>query len=128
VYEAYRRYADSALFLTGVFRPSLRARPASKSHLRKRAAPVVDHTYYVATGREMYLRAAEHHHRGCAHEPRTLTLLGDNFELYADALQEVSERYIMGFDLGLISNKMLDAMNAGKPTDSARYRRLLESA
>ena len=64
----------------------------------------------------MYLRAAQHHHRDCEHAPRTLAMLGDNFELYADALGEMSERYIMGFDFNLIANKMLDAMNAGRPT------------
>jgi hypothetical protein len=73
----------------------------------------------------MYLRAAEHHHRECPHEPRTLALLGDNFELYADALQEMSERYILGFDFGLMADKMLDAMNTGRPTEAGRYRRLI---
>ena len=125
VYESYRRYADSALFLAGVFRPSLRVRTASRSHLRRRAAPAVDHAYYVSTGREMYLRAAEHHHRDCAHEPRTLAMMGDNFELYADALQEMSERYIMGFDFGLMADKMLDAMNAGRPEEAGRYRGII---
>jgi hypothetical protein len=126
VYEAYRRYADSALFLSGIFHPTLRARIRPRSHLRRRVAPAVDAAYYISTGREMYLRAAQHHHRECEHAPRTLAMLGDNFELYADALGEMSERYIIGFDFGLIANKMLDAMNMSKPAEARRYAGLIE--
>ena len=126
VYEAYRRYADSALFLSGIFHPTLRTRVRPRTHLRRRAAPTVDAAYYISTGREMYLRAAQHHHRDCEHAPRTLAMLGDNFEVYAEALGEVSERYIMGFDFGLIANKMLDAMNASRPAEAQRYLGLIE--
>jgi hypothetical protein len=125
VYEAYRRYADSALFMTGVFSPSLRPRLRARSHLRRRPAPVVDAAYYTSTGKRMYAMAAQHHHRECAHEPSTLAKLGDNFEVYADALREMSERYITGFDFGLIADKMLDAMNAGQRDDARRYGELL---
>jgi hypothetical protein len=125
VYEAYRRYADSALFLSGVFPASLRSRARAKTHLRRRAAPTLDAAYYVATGKDMYRMAARHHHSECSHAPRTLAMLGDNFELYADALNEMSERYISGFDFGLIADKMLDAMNAGRPSDASRYRTLI---
>ena len=42
-YEAYRAYADNALFFAGVFRRSLqRRRPAARSALRSGAAPAVD--------------------------------------------------------------------------------------
>jgi hypothetical protein len=125
VYEAYRRYADSALFLSGIFHSTLRTRIRPRSHLRRRAAPAVDAAYYISTGREMYLRAAQHHHRDCEHAPRTLAMLGDNFELYADALGEMSERYIMGFDFNLIANKMLDTMNADRPAEAERYAGLI---
>jgi hypothetical protein len=53
-------------------------------------------------------------------------MLGDNFELYADALGEMSERYIMGFDFNLIANKVLDAMNASKPAQAKQYAGLIE--
>lgn len=125
VYEAYRRYADSALFLSGVFPSSLTPRPRPKGHLRRNASPTVDAAYYVTTGKQMYRMAAEHPHSECAHAPRTLAMLGDNFELYADALKEVSERYITGFDFGLIADKMLDAMNTGEPATAARYADIL---
>jgi hypothetical protein len=71
----------------------------------------VDASYYVSTGKAMYHMAAQHHHRECAHQPETLEKLGANFEIYADALNEMSERYITGLPMGIIADKMLDAMN-----------------
>jgi len=127
VYEGYRRYADSALFLAGVFSPSLRPKARARSSMRRRtAAPAVDAAYYTSTGKRMYAMASQHHHRECAHAPSTLAKLGDHFEVYADALREVSERYITGFDLGLLADKMLDAMNAGRHEDAGRYRLLVD--
>jgi hypothetical protein len=111
VFEAYRWYADGALFLSGIFPSSLRARSKSASALRRRAAPGVDAAYYVSTGKAMYRMAARDDHAACAHHPGTLAKLADNFELYVDALNEMSERYIMGFDMQLIADKMLDGFN-----------------
>jgi hypothetical protein len=125
IYEAYRRYADSALFLSGVFPSSLRPRLRPRTHLRRRAPSGVDTAYYVATGKQMYHMAAQHHHSQCTHAPRTLAMLGDNFELYSDALNEVSERYITGFDFSLIADKMLDAMNAGETDAVQRFTAML---
>lgn len=122
VYEVYRRYADSALFLSGVFPSSLTPRSRTKTYLRRSASSTIDAAYYITTGKQMYRMAAEHHHNECAHAPRTLAMLSDNFELYADALKEVSERYITGFDFALIADKMLDAMNDGRTADAAAYR------
>jgi hypothetical protein len=120
VYEAYRRYADSALFVAGVYPASLRARPRGRTPLRRRPVPSVDAAYYVATGKAMYHMAARHHHRDCAHRPATLEKLGTHFELYAGALNEMSERYITGLPLGIIADKMLDAMNRHREGRTAR--------
>jgi hypothetical protein len=125
IYEGYRRYADSALFLAGVFPSSLQPKLRPRTHLRRRPTSGVDAAYYVTTGKRMYEMAAQHHHRECAHEPRTLAMLGENFEIYAGALNEMSERYITGFDFGLIADKMLDAMNDGRPSDAHRYAGLV---
>jgi hypothetical protein len=111
VFEAYRWYADGALFLSGVFPSSIRARSKSPSALRRRAAPGIDAAYYVSTGKAMYRMAARDDHASCAHHPGTLAKLADNFELYVDALNEMSERYIIGFDMQLIADKMLDGFN-----------------
>jgi len=111
VFEAYRKYADGALFISGIFPSSLRWRPKGASHLRRRAAPSVDAAYYASTGKAMYRMAARDDHAECAHQPDTLAKLADHFELYVDALNEMSERYIMGFDMHLIADKMLDGFN-----------------
>ena len=75
----------------------------------------------------MYRMAARDHHRGCAHEPETLEKMSANFELYADALREMSETYINGYPTAIIADKMLDSMNAGDARSSARYLELLEA-
>ena len=127
IYEGYRRYADSALFVAGVFPAHLRPRLRPRTAMRRRTAAGVDASYYVSTGKAMYHMAAQHHHRECAHQPETLEKLGANFEIYADALNEMSERYITGLPMGMIADKMLDAMNrhrqGGTPRDADLVRR-----
>ena len=59
-YEAYRRYADSALFFAGVLRKSIeRRRPQRAGMLRRERATGVDTSYFVATGRASYLMASQ---------------------------------------------------------------------
>ena len=111
VFEAYRKYADGALFLSGIFPTSLQQKARGGSHLRRRTAPGIDASYYVSTGKAMYRMAARADHAECAHQPDTLAKLADHFELYVDALNEMSARYITGFDLHLIADKMLDEVN-----------------
>lgn len=123
VYEAYRRYADSALFVSGVFAPSTRRPLRSRGVMRRKGARGIDRTYYVATGKAMYRMAAQDEHRSCAHGPETLEKLSANFELYADALREVSETYITGYPTTIIADKMLDAMNRGAEGDGEAVRR-----
>jgi len=133
-YEAYRAYADSALFLSGIFPSTLqRRRPGSKTALRRRAAPLVDRAYYVSTGKTMYRLAAGNGAADDAQGRDTLTRLAEHFELYVDALNEMSERYIMGVDAGVIADHMLDSLNRVRAThdkaalDAARrYAALLD--
>ena len=73
---------------------------------------MVDTQYYVTTGKTMYRMAARDDHAECAHQPDTLGKLADHFEVYVDALNEMSERYVLGFDMKLIADKMLDGYNA----------------
>ena len=122
VYETYRAYGDSALFLTGVFPASLRRPRRSRGALRSHAASGVDHEYYVTTGKTMYRMASEQR----SGEPRqrmTLARLAEGFELYADALNEISARYITGLDRHLIADKMLDSMNRARASGDPRARR-----
>jgi hypothetical protein len=127
VYDAYRRYADSALFLSGIFSPATRRPLRSRGMLRGPRRQGLDRAYYIATGKTMYRMAAQDHHRGCAHQPETLAKMGANFELYADALREMSETYISGYPTAVLADKMLDAMNAGEPGRAARYLDLLDA-
>jgi hypothetical protein len=115
--EAYRTYADMALFVGGVFRDSGRSRTRGQpGALRRRTAPAVDSTYYATTGRAMYSMSARTEHAACAHRPGTLAKMGEHIEVYMDALTEMSERYLMGLDRSLIADKMLDAFNRHRHT------------
>jgi len=122
LFEAYRKYADTALFVTGVFPESLsKRRPSSRTPLRRRAARTVDAGYYVTTGKTMYRMAARHELAEHTEQRELLDRLADYFEVYMDALNEMSDRYIMGFDMELIADKMLDSINRYRHTGEARY-------
>lgn len=134
LFEAYRKYADSALVLTGVF-PAGASRPRRTSHgrLRRDGGRGVDTTYYVTTGKAMYRMASAQRQAGEDGARPVLGRLADYFELYMDALNEISDRYVMGFDMDLIADKMLDAFNRfrtsgdeGHLTDARRFAAILQ--
>lgn len=110
LFEAYRKYGDNALFVTGIFPRSLRRRR------RSRSAALVDRSYYVTTGKRCYRLAAQHELAEETDQRRLLEKLSAYFEVYLDALNEMSERYIMGFDFHLIADKMLDSFNQYRRT------------
>lgn len=107
-FEAYRKYGDNALFISGVFPGSLG---------RKRGggvlggAPLADRRYFITLGRQYYERAAEHELAEWVRQRETLQRLSQFFEIYVEALNEMSGRYVMGIDMQLIADKMLDAFN-----------------
>lgn len=112
-FEDYRRYGDSALFLSGVFQANLARRTRrADGPLRRNAPPSVDTSYYVTTGRTMYRMASQQQKAVAVQQRETLERLAQFFEIYVDALHEMSSRYILGFDLDLLANKMLDSLNA----------------
>jgi hypothetical protein len=117
LFEAHRKYADNALFLTGVFPRSLRRGRGG----RKRTVPFVDSAYYVSSGKTSYRLAAEHELAESTQQRETLNKLSTYFEVYMDALNEMSERYILGFDLNLIADKMLDNFNLYRRTGDEKY-------
>ena len=57
--------------------------------------------------------------RKVSDEP-TLQRLAHYFEVYMDALVEVGDRYVMGFDMELIADKMLDNFNRYRETGEKR--------
>ncbi len=117
LFEAYRSYGDHALFVTGVFPRALRRRNGR----RQAPAGFVDRGYYVTTGRRCYQLAAGHELAQETQQRRLLEKLAVYFEVYLDTLNEISEGYIMGFDLPLIADKMLDNFNAYRRTGEQRY-------
>lgn len=114
LFEAYRKYGDNALFVTGIFPRALRRRRASR-------VAFVDRAYYITTGKRFYRMAAQHELAEQTQQRALLKKLSAYFELYLDALNEMSERYIMGFDLPLIADKMLDSFNRYRKTGEQRF-------
>jgi hypothetical protein len=118
LFEAYRKYGDNALFVTGVFPRALRRRRAGRW---RTPVAFVDRSYYVSTGKRFYRLAAQHELAEFTQQRPLLEKLASFFEVYMDALNEMSERYIMGFDLNLIADKMLDNFNQYRRTGEERY-------
>ena len=115
-FEAYRKYGDNSLFVTGVFPRVLRGRRG-----RRKAAAFVDRGYYVSTGKRFYLLASRHELAESTNQRELLAKLSAYFEVYMDALNELSERYVTGFDLNLIADKMLDNFNQYRRTGEERF-------
>jgi hypothetical protein len=121
-YETYRRYADRALFLSGVFPSSTRRRRRARQSRLGGQARVsgVDASYYITTGKAMYQMASREDEAEEKRQRETLARLAQFFEIYVEALSEMSQRYIMGFDFDLLADKMLDSINAFRATQSER--------
>jgi hypothetical protein len=117
-FNAYRSYADRALFTAGIYHAQPRRRPAQPTVLRRVASQTVDEAYYVSTGKTMYRMASREHE--AADQRETLERLARFFEVYVEALNEMSARYILGFDLDVLADKMLDRINAYRATRDAR--------
>jgi hypothetical protein len=118
LFEAYRKYGDNSLFVTGVFPKALRRRRGGRSWAR---VAFVDRSYYVSTGKRFYRLAAQHELAESIQQRELLQKLSAYFEVYREALNEMSERYIMGFDLQLIADKMLDSFNQYRRTREERF-------
>jgi hypothetical protein len=133
LFEASRQLGDNSLFVTGMF-PDVR--PRRRWGGRRRRGPSqfrFDRAYYVELGRRYYRVAAAEPLAEFVGQREVLRKLADYFTQYQEALSEVSQRYVLGFDMDLMANKMLDAFNAyrrsGDPVhlDSARrYAALLK--
>jgi len=117
LFEAYRKYGDNSLFVSGVFPQALRRRRSRRAV----ALAFVDRGYYVSTGKRFYHLAAQHELAESTQQRELLQKLSAYFEIYVEALNEMSERYIMGFDLQLIADKMLDNFNQYRRTGDERF-------
>ncbi len=115
LFEAYRKMGDYSLFISGVFPASLRRRRWNRWRGVSAPAHGIDLSHHVTTGKRYYLEASEHAMAEATGQRPVLRKLSTYFDIYRAALHEASERYILGFDMNLIADKMLDSFN--------RYRR-----
>ncbi len=118
LFEAYRKYGDNSLFVTGIFPRALRSRRRGRW---RTPVPAIDRSYYVSTGKRFYRMAAHHDLAQFTQQRDLLEKLAGYFEIYMEALNDMSERYIMGFDMNLIADKMLDNFNSYRRTADERY-------
>lgn len=117
-FEACRKFADNALFVSGVFPQSLGRKRAGG---RLRGAPHIDRAYVISMGRKYYEMAAGEELAEMVDLRETLLRLARFFDVYSEALNELSERYVMGIDMRIVANKMLDAFNAYRETGDATH-------
>ncbi|MGI8549391.1 MAG: hypothetical protein ACR2PL_01150, partial [Dehalococcoidia bacterium] len=117
LFEAYRKFADNSLFIVGIFPESLRrGRRAGRG-----LATFVDRGYFSNNGKTYYKLASQHDLAEFTRQRETLEKLSAYFDVYSEALNEVSERYVMGLDMNLIADKMLDSFNLYRRTGEQRY-------
>lgn len=116
LFEASRQMADNALFVTGVFPPQ---------HGRRRRGmprpPRFDREHFIEIGRRYYRVAAEEELAAVVGQRAVLQRISDHFRDYVETLNELSNRFILGFDMELISNKMLDAFNLYRQTGDPKH-------
>ena len=117
LFEAARHLADNALFITGIFpasRPSRRGR-------RRNALPRFDRGQFVELGQRYYRVAATEQLAEVVGQRPVLQRLATNFRFYVEGLNELSQRYILGFDMNVVMDKMLDAWNLYSRTGDQQY-------
>ena len=117
-FEAARKYGDNALFISGVYPQSLGRRRRGG---RMGGAPLVDASYFISVGRKYYEMAASHELAAWVQQRETLLRLAQFFDVYVEALNEMSDRYVLGMDMRVIADKMLDAFNRYRQTKDAAH-------
>lgn len=118
LFEASRQMADNALFVTGIF-------PAAGRRRRGWGRPPrFDREHFIEMGSRYYEVAAGEELAGLVGQRHVLQKLSQGFRFYVETLNEVSQRYILGFDMERVTNKMLDAFNRYQATGDAEYMAL----
>ncbi len=115
LFETSRQMADNALFVTGIFPTAGRRRRGWGR------PPRFDREHFIDLGQRYYQVAAEEDLASVVGQRDVLSKLSTGFRFYVETLNEVSQRYVMGFDMELMTNKMLDAYNAYRRTGEQAY-------
>lgn len=118
LFEAYRKLGDTSLFLTGLFPRALGRRHPGR---RRQEWLRLDPARYVELGQRYYELAARHEFAQWTGQGPVLAKLSHYFQIYREALNEASERYILGFDMNIIADKMLDQFNLYRRTGQQRH-------
>ncbi len=117
-FEAFRKWGDNALFIAGIF-------PNSLGRKRGRGimggVPFVDQGYFSTMGRRYYEMAARQELARWVEMQHTLQRLSYYFDVYVEALNEMSDRYVLGIDMRIIADKMLDAFNRYRETKDPKH-------
>ncbi len=122
LFEAYRRLGDYSLFIAGIFSASMtRRRKFNRWQGTYQPAAGVDLSYHATNGRNYYRLASNHDMAEATQQRGMLTKLANYFDLYREAMADASERYVLGFDVNLIADKMLDNFNRYRRTGDPVY-------
>ncbi len=121
LFEAYRKMGDYSLFITGIFPASLRRRRWNRWRKSYQPMPTVDVGYHVTNGKSYYRMASEHEFAEATQLRPVLTKLSSYFDIYMGAMNEASARYVLGFDMNIIADKMLDSFNRYRRTGNEVY-------
>ncbi len=119
LFEFHRKLGDNALFLTGLFPGAVGRRSARRRWFT--STPALNRAYYIDFGRRNYHLAAGHELAEWTGQRSVLSRLAEHFDIYVDALNEVSQHYILGFDINIITDKFLDALNCYRRTGDERH-------
>lgn len=121
LFEAFRKLGDYSLFLTGIFPASLRRRRWNRWKNAYEPIKGIDLGYHVTAGKNYYRQASEHELAEAVQQRQMLGKLSNYFDIYREAMTEASERYILGFDMNIIADKMLDNFNRFRRTGDQTY-------
>lgn len=120
LFETSRKLGDNALFVMGMFPAGIRRRRVGRGK-RAQVIPAVNRSHYVNFGKRCYWVASQQELAEWTGQKPVLQRLSNFFEVYMDSINEMSQKYILGFDMNLIADKFLDSLNLYRKTRDPRF-------